>query len=93
MDIGAVIDNSFSAAVGVDAVIYALAAVGLLRTQQLIAQWRIAIVVIAVIAAAITPTTDPINMGLVMAPMVLLYLVSILAAAAAGGGTKAARTK
>lgn len=61
-------------------IIYALAAVGLLRTQQLVAQWRIAIVVIAIIAATITPTTDPVNMGLVMLPMSLLYVISIIGA-------------
>ena len=32
---------------------------------------------IAIIAAAITPTVDPVNMGLVMLPMILLYFVSI----------------
>ena len=39
--------------------------------------WRIAIVLISVLAAAITPTVDPVNMALVMAPMTLLYFVSI----------------
>jgi sec-independent protein translocase protein TatC len=61
-------------------IIYALASVGLLRTQQLVAQWRVAVLVIALVAAAITPTTDPVNMGLVMLPMVLLYVVSIVGA-------------
>ena len=32
---------------------------------------------IAVLAAAITPTVDPVNMALVMAPMSLLYFISI----------------
>jgi sec-independent protein translocase protein TatC len=40
-------------------------------------QWRLAIVVIAIIAAAVTPTIDPVNMGLVMLPMSLLYFISI----------------
>jgi sec-independent protein translocase protein TatC len=40
-------------------------------------QWRLAIVIIAVLAAAVTPTVDPVNMGLVMLPMILLYFVSI----------------
>lgn len=61
-------------------IIYALASVGLLRARQLMAQWRVAIIAIAIIAAAITPTTDPVNMGLVMLPMILLYFVSILGA-------------
>lgn len=58
-------------------VIFALANMGLVRAQTLSAQWRIAVLVIAVAAAAITPTIDPINMGLVMGPMILLYFLSI----------------
>ena len=34
----------------------------------------------AVLAAAITPTPDPVNMGIVMIPLVLLYFLSILLA-------------
>ena len=37
-------------------------------------------VVIAVISAAITPTVDPFNMMLVMAPLLGLYCLSILLA-------------
>ena len=58
-------------------VIYVLSAIGLIRPQVLAQQWRLAIVIIAIVAAAITPTIDPVNQGLVMAPMVLLYFVSI----------------
>jgi sec-independent protein translocase protein TatC len=46
--------------------------------------WRLAIVGIAVLAAAVTPTVDPVNMALVMAPMVVLYFLSIGLAALAG---------
>ena len=67
-------------------VIYALAAAGFIRAQQLAAQWRFAVIGIAVSAAAITPTTDPVNMALVMLPMVLLYVVSIAAARVAETG-------
>jgi sec-independent protein translocase protein TatC len=67
-------------------VIYALAAVGLLQARQLAQQWRVAVIVIAVIAAAVTPTVDPVNMALVMAPMVLLYGLSILGAIVANAG-------
>lgn len=58
-------------------VIYVLTSVGFVRPQLLAKQWRLAIVVIAIIAAAVTPTIDPVNMGLVMLPMSLLYFVSI----------------
>jgi sec-independent protein translocase protein TatC len=37
-----------------------------------------------VVAAAITPTVDPVNMGLVMGPLIGLYLISVLLAAIAG---------
>lgn len=58
-------------------VIYALTAIGLVKPNVLAEQWRLAIILIAVLAAAITPTVDPVNMTLVMAPMTLLYFVSI----------------
>jgi sec-independent protein translocase protein TatC len=58
-------------------IIYAMAAIGMVRARMLLEGWRIAIVIIAVVAAAVTPTVDPVNMGLVMAPMILLYFLSI----------------
>lgn len=58
-------------------VIFAMAGMGIVRAQNLAQQWRIAVVIIAVLSAAITPTIDPINMGLVMGPMILLYFLSI----------------
>lgn len=67
-------------------IIYALAAMGVLNARQLVEQWRAAIVVIAVVAAVVTPTIDPVNMALVMAPMILLYGLSILGAIVASAG-------
>jgi sec-independent protein translocase protein TatC len=58
-------------------VIYLLANLGLIKAKQLASQWKIAIVIIAVVAAIITPTVDPFNMGLVMLPMIMLYFISI----------------
>ena len=58
-------------------VIYVLTSMGLVRPQVLAKQWRIAIIIIAILAAAVTPTVDPVNMGLVMLPMSLLYFISI----------------
>jgi sec-independent protein translocase protein TatC len=58
-------------------VIYALSSIGVLKPQSLIQHWRLAIVIITIVAAAITPTIDPINQGLVMAPMIALYFISI----------------
>ena len=59
-------------------VAYVLARLGILRAETLRAQWRLAIILIAVLSAAVTPTVDPVNMALVMAPMFFLYLVAIL---------------
>jgi sec-independent protein translocase protein TatC len=58
-------------------VIYVLSAIGLVNPKMLAEQWKLAIVMIAIVAAIITPTIDPVNQGLVMAPMILLYFVSI----------------
>jgi sec-independent protein translocase protein TatC len=58
-------------------VVYILTLMGIIKPQSLLKQWKIAVIVIAVLAAAITPTTDPVNMSLVMGPMVLLYFISI----------------
>jgi sec-independent protein translocase protein TatC len=58
-------------------VIYVLTAMGLVKPHNLVKHWRIAIVIIAILAAAITPTTDPVNMALVMGPMVMLYFIGI----------------
>lgn len=67
-------------------IIYVLARVGLVRAQVLIDQWRLAIVIIAVISAMITPTIDPVNMGLVMGPMIVLYFLGVLMAKIAERG-------
>lgn len=64
-------------------IIYALAAAGFVRAKSLVSGWRFAIIGIAVLAAMVTPTVDPVNMALVMAPMTLLYIISIGLAALA----------
>jgi sec-independent protein translocase protein TatC len=58
-------------------VIYVVTLMGLIKPGQLAKQWRYAIVIIAILAAAVTPTVDPVNMSLVMLPMILLYFLSI----------------
>jgi len=58
-------------------IIYLLTSVGIVQPVMLRKQWRLAIVIIAVMAAAVTPTVDPVNMALVMLPMSLLYFISI----------------
>ena len=70
-------------------IIYALAALGIVNAGSLIRGWRFAILGIAILAAAVTPTVDPVNMGLVMLPMILLYFISIGLAAIASRRRKA----
>lgn len=74
-------------------VVYILTSMGLIQPHALRRQWRLAVMIIAVAAAAITPTVDPVNMGLVMLPMSLLYFVSIGLSyiASAGRGTRTAK--
>ena len=58
-------------------IIFGLAGMGIVRAESLLRQWRIAVVIIAIVAAMITPTIDPVNMALVMGPMIVLYFLSI----------------
>jgi len=58
-------------------IIYLLTSIGLVKPEFLRQQWRLAIVIIAILAATVTPTVDPVNMALVMLPMSLLYFISI----------------
>jgi len=61
-----------------------LAKLNFVTAKQLLNGWRYAFVGIAMVAALITPTVDPVNMGLVMAPLCVLYLISVLLAALVG---------
>ena len=62
-------------------VVMFLAKLKMVSARQLMAGWRYALVGMAVLAAAVTPTVDPVNMGLVMAPLAALYIISIILAA------------
>lgn len=54
-----------------------LARLGVVSPQSMVKQWRYAILGIAVVSAIITPTIDPVNMALVMAPLLLLYFLGV----------------
>jgi sec-independent protein translocase protein TatC len=69
-------------------IIFALAKFEVISVSALLKGWRYSIVIIAIAAAMITPTVDPVNMALLMAPLIMLYLISILFAAIAGGRKK-----
>lgn len=59
-------------------VIVILTMMKLVKPKMLKDQWRLAVIIIAVVAAMITPTVDPINMGLVMIPTIALYFISVI---------------
>jgi len=69
-------------------IVFVLAKLKVVTAHQLLKQWRYAVIIIAVLSAIITPTVDPVNMGLLMVPLIALYFVSILFAAIAGGKKK-----
>ena len=62
------------------AITYVLSRIGLVSAGLLIRSWKIAIVVILIVAAVVSPTSDIPNMMLFAAPMIVLYLVSIFVA-------------
>lgn len=51
---------------------------GVVGSVFLLRGWRVALVVIFIVAAIATPTTDPITMLLMAGPMIVLYFISIL---------------
>ena len=59
---------------------FILAKLKIITGKQLLQGWRFAIVGISVLAAVITPTVDPVNMGIVMIPLACLYIISIFLA-------------
>lgn len=58
-------------------VIVFLARVGLVTPRTLMKYFRHAVVVIAIIAAVITPTGDALTMSVFAVPMILLYLLGV----------------
>lgn len=69
-------------------IVFILAKLRIVTAGMLLKQWRYAVIVIAVLSAVITPTVDPVNMGLLMVPLVGLYFISVLFAFLAGGKEK-----
>ena len=59
-----------------------LARLGLVSPKTMMKQWRYAIAGVAFVAAAITPTVDPVNMFLVMVPLLGLYFLGVMFARA-----------
>ena len=62
------------------AVTYVLARIGLVTAGFMLRIWKTALIVILIAAALLSPTADIANMLLFAAPMMVLYVVSILVA-------------
>ncbi len=59
-------------------IFFVFSLLGFVTARPLIKNWRIAVVISSIVAAVITPTIDPVNMFLVMGPLMGLYLLSIV---------------
>lgn len=62
------------------AVTYVLARIGLVTAGLMVKIWKTALIVILISAAVLSPTADIVNMLLFAAPMMVLYIISILVA-------------
>lgn len=60
--------------------VLALARFGLITGRKLLSWWRFAVPGAFVVSALITPTIDPVTQTLVAAPIIVLWLVSVLLA-------------
>lgn len=58
-------------------VAYLMARLGFLTSRFLASNWRIAVVVMLVVAAIITPTVDVVNLSLVAGPLIVLFWISV----------------
>jgi len=50
---------------------------GLVTSRVLLAQWRVAVLIIAIVAAVATPSGDLLSMMVMAVPVVVLYFLSI----------------
>jgi sec-independent protein translocase protein TatC len=62
------------------AVTYVLARIGLVSAGFLVRIWKTSVIVILIVSAVVSPTNDIPNMTLFAAPMLALYVVSIVVA-------------
>jgi len=62
------------------AITYVLSRIGLVNAKLLAKSWKIAFIVILIVAAVVSPTADIPNMMLFAMPMIVLYVVSIFIA-------------
>jgi len=62
------------------AITYVLARIGLVTAGWMVRVWRVAVIIILIVAAVLSPTNDVPNMLLFAAPMFALYAISVLVA-------------
>jgi sec-independent protein translocase protein TatC len=62
------------------AVTYVLARIGLVNARFLVRSWKIALIIILIVAAFVSPTGDIPNLMLFALPMMVLYVFSIAVA-------------
>ena len=62
------------------AITYVLARIGLVTAGWMVRVWRVAVIIILIVAAVLSPTNDVPNMLLFAAPMFALYAISIVVA-------------
>ena len=62
------------------AITYVLSRIGLVSAAFLISNWKLALIIILIVAAVVSPTGDIPNLMLFATPMVVLYMVSIFIA-------------
>lgn len=58
-------------------IIMFLAKVGVVNSRMLISYWRQAVVLLAIVAAVVTPSADAFSMMMMCAPLIVLYGLSI----------------
>ena len=61
----------------IPAIVFVLSRIGLVNARFLLAKLKYAAFVCVVLAAVLTPTTDPGNMPVLAGPMIVLYCVGI----------------
>ncbi|MHB9130311.1 MAG: twin-arginine translocase subunit TatC [Armatimonadota bacterium] len=71
---------AFGVAFQLPIVLLGLVLLRILTPDILLKQWRVAVIIIGVLSALITPTPDAFTMGLMMLPQLILYFGTVLVA-------------
>jgi len=67
---------AFGIAFQLPIIIFLLSLLGLVSPRWLLSQWQVAIVVVLILSAILTPGGDMVGQTLMAAPLILLYLIS-----------------